>query len=577
MLRTSCSAIALLILTGPTFAEDIDATSQVTAAIVYPQGALVTRSVRFSAPAGDNQIIIDDLPFDFDTASLRVAGEGNAAFSIVSVDHRIDRLPPVADEDNPLKTRIEGEIEALEAQLRAIETENRLFQADIEAAQTRQRFAGMLMAREPQMMVDDVEYQRAGPETWVQAIGLLTSETGAALRTIVLTEEKIATNLRKAEDLQEDLYKKQEELNATVLPPPERSIATVELTSSVPIEGTLQITYQVANAGWEPVYDLRLDQGEAAVLLVERHARVSQYTGEDWSDVALMLSTARPSGRMDAPELGSVQAVLYDPGNAATSMLGDLDKFPNAMAPEPEAPAELNAAQEAILGGADAGGEVFGAGLVNAVAQLQGQTVVFQLPAAADVAGDGTVRQLAIDSGKLKAGLLARATPEFDPSAYLYAAVTNSFSGPLLPGRASVFRDGTFVGETNLPLVVAGKEVVLPFGVLDGLSVTRHVLEKTDGDFGLIGTTNQRVERFKLSVESVLTYSIPVTLYDRIPFSEQEDLEITTYANPEPSVVDLEGKRGVRNWTFVLPAGGKQVVEFGYDIRWPGESAMVVQ
>ncbi|MEO8531941.1 MAG: DUF4140 domain-containing protein, partial [Deltaproteobacteria bacterium] len=261
MLRNSVSVLTLLAFAAPAFAADINADSLVSAATVYPQGAQVTRTVSFTAEPGENRIIIDDLPLNFDPASLRVSGAGDAAFAIVSVDHRVDRLLPQPDAVDPAKTRIEGEIKALEAQIRSIDNENQLFQADIEAAKTRQRFAEQLMKREPQDMVNDVEHQRAGPETWVQVIGLLSDETGKALRAIAEAEQKIAANDMRIDDLNEALGKKNDELYATDLPAPERSIATVEVTSATAVQGTLEVTYQVWDAGWAPVYDLRLEQG----------------------------------------------------------------------------------------------------------------------------------------------------------------------------------------------------------------------------------------------------------------------------------------------------------------------------
>jgi uncharacterized protein (TIGR02231 family) len=211
------------------------------------------------------------------------------------------------------------------------------------------------------------------------------------------------------------------------------------------------------------------------------------------------------------------------------------------------------------------------------VAELQGQTVVYQLPVKADVSGDGTVRQLSIDSADIDVKLLARATPVLDTNAYLYATLTNGFSGPLLPGPTSVFRDGVYVGQGSMPFIAQGKEVVLPFGVLDGLTVKRNVLERTDGDSGILTTSNDRAERFELSVESVLTYAIPVTLYDRVPYTEQEDLEISVDYLPEPSVKDVDGKRGVINWTFMLEPGQKQVVEFGYELSWPEDKQLEIR
>ena len=117
----------------------------------------------------------------------------------------------------------------------------------------------------------------------------------------------------------------------------------------------------------------------------------------------------------------------------------------------------------------------------------------------------------------------------------------------------------------------------MPFGVLDGIEITRVVLAKEEGDFGIIGTTNRRVEKFEITAESLLTYPMTGTIFDRAPFSEAEDLEVTSYAQPDPTEVDFEGKRGVRTWTFELAPIATQKIEFGFELNWPGDKEIYLQ
>ena len=56
----------------------------------------------------------------------------------------------------------------------------------------------------------------------------------------------------------------------------------------------LQVTYRVSGATWQPVYEARASTGEETVELVS-YGLVRQQTGEEWADVALTLSTAKPA------------------------------------------------------------------------------------------------------------------------------------------------------------------------------------------------------------------------------------------------------------------------------------------
>ncbi|WP_208350651.1 mucoidy inhibitor MuiA family protein [Pseudaestuariivita rosea] len=552
-------SVSALAMAAPALADDILSSSDVTAATLYPSGATVVRTAEFSSDTGSHTIIIDDLPLNFDASSLRVSGAGDAAFTILSVDHRVDRLPPTDDGTSPQRQEIEAQIEQAEAQMRELQFERKGFEAQITVADTRLRFIEQLMTREPQDMVDTLEHQGTGLETWAQAIDVLAQQTQVALTERNRAAQDIDANNRAMTALQDELNKLSQSLQAAQLPAPPRSIATIDITADTAVTGTLSLEYRVPWAGWEPVYDLRLTQGETSTLEIERHVRVYQQTDEDWDDIALTLSTARPSNRVGMPDIRAIQASMYNVGTVKSNRTPQISM---------ETDKGISRAQAEMLM-EDQEIQMF-AKPINSVIQIEGQTVSYQIPGRIDIAGDSTVRQISIDKRTSNVGLLARSTPVYDTNAYLYAAYTNDFAGPILPGTASLFRDGTFVGDFQISLVAAGADTTLPFGTLDGLKIERRVLEKEQGDFGIIGTTNRLNERLEITAESLLPYALPVTIFDRAPYSENEDLEVTINANPRPSETDVDGKRGVQSWTFELTPGQTRKIAFNYEIQWPG-------
>ena len=69
------------------------------------------------------------------------------------------------------------------------------------------------------------------------------------------------------------------------------------------------MSYAVRNARWAPLYDARLDTGgkdRKPALELVRRAEITQNTGEDWSDVALSVSTVRTARGGSAPDLSSL-------------------------------------------------------------------------------------------------------------------------------------------------------------------------------------------------------------------------------------------------------------------------------
>ncbi len=565
MFRFLISTSALTLTASALLAADIPADSTIEAATLYPRGATLTRSATFDATAGQHRIIIDDLPLSFDPASLRIEGAGDAAFTILSVDHRVDRLPPEEDVKSPERLALEDEIEELEGDIRDLETQIATHRAAAEVAAKRIAFIDGLIEREAERMAEDVDAARAGTEIWTEALGVISTEMERALADQIAAEVRVGNVEREIEEVEETLEERRQALAALDLPPPPRSIATVTVATETDVQGILALSYRVNSAGWEPVYDLRLERGEENSLQLDRHARVYQQTGEDWSGIDMTLSTARPSGRMAAPDLPPYIIQIFSGFQERRKVGASL--APQAMLAD-RAERDLMVAEEA-----PAPEPVF---VQQAEMQTEGETIVYRISNPVDVSGDGTVRQVGIDTSTFAVDLLARSTPVLDTNAYLYGAWENALGGPLLPGRAAIFREGGFVGQIRLPFIAAGDEAELPFGLLDSLVIARNTLEREDGDFGLIGTTNRRVERYEITARNVGLQSIPLVITDNMPVSENENVEVTPYARPKPTETDIDGKRGVQSWRIDLAPGADTRIEFGHTVTWPGDMQIIL-
>ena len=65
---------------------------------------------------------------------------------------------------------------------------------------------------------------------------------------------------------------------------------------------TFTLSYYVKNAGWFPSYDIR-SESLSGPLAITYKANIFQYTGEEWKNVALSLSSSSPSTGNVAPRL----------------------------------------------------------------------------------------------------------------------------------------------------------------------------------------------------------------------------------------------------------------------------------
>jgi uncharacterized protein (TIGR02231 family) len=170
----------------------------------------------------------------------------------------------------------------------------------------------------------------------------------------------------------------------------------------------------------------------------------------------------------------------------------------------------------------------------------------------------------------LEAEVVARAVPLHAGTAVLVAKVTNDTGEPLLGSPEALrFVEGGLVGRGRLAPVQAGEEVEIGFGAIEGLQLTRRVLQRGEADRGILSRSNEITEEVQITLENLTARTWPVELRDRVPYSEQEDLVITYRATPTPDVDAVEDKRGVLEWRFDMAPGAERSVSTTHRITWP--------
>jgi uncharacterized protein (TIGR02231 family) len=199
----------------------------------------------------------------------------------------------------------------------------------------------------------------------------------------------------------------------------------------------------------------------------------------------------------------------------------------------------------------------------------QGDTVVYHYPTPVDLATEVEALRLALDELNFAPKVRAVAVPRHDDTAFVVATLTNDSAEILLPGQAFLYRDGALTGTTLLDVLAPGDKTDLGFGPIDGIRLTRDMPQRAEGDRGIISTSTQIDEKAVLEVENLTGEAWPVRVLDMVPYSEQEDLEITYTANPAVTEADVDGKRGILAWDFDLAAGETQEIMLDSLISWP--------
>jgi uncharacterized protein (TIGR02231 family) len=328
----------------------------------------------------------------------------------------------------------------------------------------------------------------------------------------------------------------------------------------------------VRNARWTPLYDARLDTGakdRKPALELVRRAEITQNTGEDWSNVALSVSTVRTARGGNAPDLNSL-----------------IVQYPQPQRPMPaSAPIGAvsdSARQQFARGGlaklAESQAERERADEQQATADVGGFQVMFKIPGRVSLGASEGAKSLRVSSVTLAPDLAVRAVPVKDPTAFLEASFKQNEDAPLLPGRVSIYRDGSFVGRGQMAAAGKDETVRLGFGADDKIKIERTVVKRNEGSAGLIMTTSKTDERaFKTTVRNGHDFPIKIAIEDQLPVSENEEIQVEMLpATTPPTATNLRDKRGVLEWAYDAKPGEVRDIAFAWRVRWPKDKGVVM-
>jgi len=285
-------------------------------------------------------------------------------------------------------------------------------------------------------------------------------------------------------------------------------------------------------------------------LRVARGAYVSQSSGEDWVGVDVTLSTVSPfDGSEPGPLWPLLRRIEEEREEVPKTLMRSSGVSADMLAPE-AAPALMM--EESV-----------------AAADLSGIGVSYTLPDKVTVRTGEDVVRIALDEISFAATLSARAVPARNQTAFRLVEFDNSSDEILLPGQAVLYVDGQLIGETDLQTLPPNADADIFFGPIEGLRLTRTVLDRNEGDRGIITRSNEERETVRIEVENITDRAWNVTLQDAVPYSEQEDLVIDWDATPAPDVMAVDDRRGILEWQIPLPAGETRIIELETTLTWP--------
>lgn len=536
-----------LLFTNFVFASDVFTDSKIVKVIVYPDSALVTRSANVKLDSGESKVFFNNVISYFDQNSLRVSASEPKSIKIFGASLKQEFL-----EENPAVNikEIQDKIQLIEDDIRR--------QNDFKAVLIdKKNYLDSIRFFSNQQIPKDLITKMPLPQDLDATLKFLDSSLKENYSSMMECELKIRDFSNKLNALQEELNK----ISGPVRK--EKRSIVVDLEALRAGNYEIKVSYLVNGATWNALYDARADFEKSEVEMVS-YGIVQQNTGEDWMDVDISLSTARPTIGGNLP--------YVDPWILRPLEIRQMETYKMArmsggfktdrMKEQFNASAMLDSAEEKSF-----------AAPVFAQAKDQGTSVVYEIPKKAVIKSDNNENKLPVSTQQLNANFGYSAFPRAVLNAYLGSKVVNSAQLQLLAGRVNIFLNGDFVGTSNITNIGPSEEFSLYLGVDENVKVKRDLIEKKVDETliaGIPSPNKKTTLKYKITIENYKSKNIKAKLFESTPVAESDKIKVkVVQVNIEPNQKDWENRKGVWLWELELTPKEKKEIFVTYVIEHP--------
>ncbi len=544
--------------------------TDISGVTLYSDRAEVTRSAEMTLYEGEYELTVKDLPYALLDQSLRVNGSGTASAKITDIKIETDYIDTLPT--NRLKD--------LQEQLASIVSEEKIYTDRLS-----------LLAKEKELLEliklnvtgqgKDKETPKPTFEDWNKLFLFYDSNV-----------EKLNVEIRSLEKKKSDMNAKKSNLQNQINQLSGYSRSTkkkIVLSVSVGKAGTMKfdLAYVIAGARWYPVYDVRVSPDDKNVEFVY-YAMISQTTGEDWKNVTMAISTARPNISGSMPQLSAWYLSVYNP-NYYGSLDGALDQIGGL-----GAASGAGAAKSAMRSGKKsdkayeaevAKEEMQALQVENALVETKSTSVVFKIGKRATIPSDNFDHKVLISVASLKSEFAYSTAPKLAELAYLKAQIENTTDVPFIAGQANVFFGNSFVGTSRMNTVIPTEKFNVFLGIDEGIRVKREQVKDYQAEKGFFSKSTKKSFEYKITIESFKKTEDTITVQDQWPVSQDERIKIeavlpefekdkSTALHPN-GVIEKKGN-GIVEWRLRIKPKQKielrikYNVEYGKDIQIDG-------
>lgn len=521
------SLLALYATTGSYAQDKINASAEVREVTVYTNGAELTNKVKVNLPKGSTTLYIQNVASDMDIKSVQLSAPDGITVLSLRQEHAAE-----AQILNPSHRRLMDSLDISMAKLESLNNKQKAAQGALKILNNDQLLGGG-------GKVDLGELSKLVDYYQIKAVEL--NATIDKLTKDITNENKIIARL--SEQI------RQYTGNGGQL--------VVQLNNAKAIQGELNVSYLTYSANWQAYYDLRAKSIETPLDILYK-ARVTQYTGVDWKNVKLTLSTGNPAQNGDAPLLNPSYAQYYSP----QIMIRGASSINNQMQNKVQTFGTRNVMEEVAVVGSSGNSQL---AIPNTSIVENQLSATFEIDVPYDIASNGQPHSVTLKEFAHPALFKYYAVPKLDKDAFLLAEIKDFEKLNLVPGEANILFENMFVGTSFINPNITTDTLNLSMGRDKSISVKRErIMDEKSSQTS--GNSKRQTYTYELRVRNSKSTAINMLLKDQYPISTDKSIEIDLV---DAGGASVNKETGVLTWMITVKPGETKTYRFTFTVKHP--------
>jgi uncharacterized protein (TIGR02231 family) len=521
--------------------------------IVYTQGAQVHRNTLVNLVAGQNTIIFSGLENCINASAIQASGNGN--FIIADIQHEVHypefdkaklngdvRYKKLLKQVNDSLQELNYLIEDITYKSDALSTEkNVLLNYSLYKGQSKRDSIaslkdGLTYLREKLYNINTEQLKLKREREKLEAKKTILNER-------IVNVSRELTNQNNTGEVEQVDYR-----------------ILVHVIADQATQATVSLNYYITNAGWTPSYDLRAISSEQNVKLTYK-AQIHQESGIDWGNVKLVLSTANPNRSYNIPSL-SPWYLGYNPYqqnrnkdsrvlSAPAAGAGYSDKAKKA-----DDFSDLEQEQKEIA--------AQNAYDYTSVSENVIETE-YEIKLNYNIPSDGKEHFAAIMVKDLKTNYRYKAIPKLNNNVYLTAVLSDWEDAITMGGEASIYYDGSYVGNTSLLPGGTEDTIQLSLGIDKNIAIKRQKIKEKCSQKVLDNDILHQYT-YEITMKNSRATKIEIEVEDQLPLAQDKSVVVD---RKELSGAKYDEVTGILKWRSTIQAKDSKKLTLMYQIKAP--------